>query len=81
MLFAFTRALAPGGTLNDDAFIAAVVRDAGACAQAGRWEPGDLRAMAPDEQVAAERAVIAECYERILGSPGADPGGNGSSGC
>lgn len=31
------------------------------------WEPGDPRAMAPDEQVAAERAVIAECYERILG--------------
>lgn len=31
------------------------------------WEPGDPRAMAPDGQVAAERAVIAECYERILG--------------
>jgi len=31
------------------------------------WEPGDPREMVPDEQVAAERAVIAECYERILG--------------
>jgi site-specific DNA recombinase len=31
------------------------------------WEPGDPRAMVPEEQVAAERAVIAECYERILG--------------
>ena len=31
------------------------------------WEPGDLRAMVPDEQVAAERAVITECYDRILG--------------
>jgi len=31
------------------------------------WEPGDPRAMAPEEQVAAERAIIAECYERILG--------------
>jgi DNA invertase Pin-like site-specific DNA recombinase len=31
------------------------------------WEPGDPREMATDEQVAAERAVITECYERILG--------------
>ena len=31
------------------------------------WEPGDPRAMVPEEQVAAERRVIAECYERILG--------------
>jgi DNA invertase Pin-like site-specific DNA recombinase len=31
------------------------------------WEPGDPREMVPDEQVAAERAVIAECYERLLG--------------
>ena len=31
------------------------------------WEPGDPRAMVPEEQVAAERAVITECYERILG--------------
>jgi site-specific DNA recombinase len=31
------------------------------------WEPGDSRAMAPEELVAAERTVITECYERILG--------------
>jgi site-specific DNA recombinase len=31
------------------------------------WEPGDLREMVPGAQVAAERAVISECYERILG--------------
>jgi len=31
------------------------------------WEPGDPRELVPDEQMAAERAVITECYERILG--------------
>lgn len=31
------------------------------------WEPGDPREMAPAGQVAAERAIIGECYERLLG--------------
>jgi len=30
------------------------------------WEPGDLREAAPAEQVAAEQAVIRECYDRLF---------------
>jgi hypothetical protein len=39
----------------------------GLAAKPAGWEAGDPREMVPDEQVEAERAVIAECYERILG--------------
>jgi DNA invertase Pin-like site-specific DNA recombinase len=31
------------------------------------WEPGDPRELAPQERVAAERAVIRECYDRLFG--------------
>ena len=43
------------------------LRDAGPGTQAGRLAARDPREMVPAEQVAAERAVIAECCRRILG--------------
>jgi site-specific DNA recombinase len=30
------------------------------------WEPGDPRERVPDEQVAAERTIIRECYDRLF---------------
>jgi DNA invertase Pin-like site-specific DNA recombinase len=30
------------------------------------WEPGDPRERVPDEQVAAERAIVRECYDRLF---------------
>jgi DNA invertase Pin-like site-specific DNA recombinase len=34
------------------------------------WEPGDPRERVPEEQLAEERAVIRECYERIFAGDG-----------
>lgn len=34
------------------------------------WEPGDPRTVVPDDVVAAERAVIRECYDRLFAGEG-----------